>query len=318
MATKDIDYIPQEDEIEELRKRIIDRDNNEADSLRHANEELMPHFIYNSINLSGDRVSHVNTVRTLKKNDGIAEPTIKVAREIFGLRDAYRQMLVVADAPAVTTQQIAEIHKLFYQRIDEDTAGQIRPDTERRNYEAELNDFVQWLNNNENTECFHTAATAYRRYIYMHPFKGGNGHMARLILALTMHKYGYPAIIVPNKWKAEYDNLIKEYDEATFADFLRKCCFTSMNIVAANLGNTYSEHKTRHVRGINPETEILEYIRQHPGTKSIDMKKEFPKISYTKMTRIIRVLREEGKILFKGATKSGGYYAAETDSPTPQ
>jgi hypothetical protein len=41
------------------------------------------------------------------------------------------------------------------------------------------------------------------------------------------------------------------------------------------------------------------------------MKKQFPKISYTKMTRIIRALREEGKITFQGATKSGGYYAAE-------
>jgi hypothetical protein len=39
------------------------------------------------------------------------------------------------------------------------------------------------------------------------------------------------------------------------------------------------------------------------------MKKNFPKISYTKMTRILRLLREEGKIEFKGATKSGGYYA---------
>jgi hypothetical protein len=29
------------------------------------------------------------------------------------------------------------------------------------------------------------------------------------------------------------------------------------------------------------------------------------------MTRIIRALREEGKIIFKGATKSGGYYAGE-------
>jgi Fic family protein len=187
----------------------------------------------------------------------------------------------------------------------------LRPDTERRNYEAELNEYLQWLNANANTECFHTAATAYRRYIYMHPFKGGNGHLARMILALTMHKYGYPAIVVPNKWKAEYDSLIKNYDEDNFADFLRKCCLTTLNILAANLGTTYSERKTRHIRGINPETEILEYISRNPGIKSIQMKKQFPKISYTKMTRIIRALREEGKITFQGATKSGGYYAAE-------
>ena len=308
---KDIDYIPQDDEIEALRRRVLDRGSSEQESLRHANEELMSHFIYNSVNIAGDRISRVNTMRTLKTTDTLAEPTLKVANEILGLRDAYLYMLDVADAPAISSQNIVEMHRLYYCRIDNSTAGQIRPDTERRNYEAELNEYLQWLNANANTECFHTAATAYRRYIYMHPFKGGNGHLARMILALTMHKYGYPAIVVPNKWKAEYDSLIKNYDEDNFADFLRKCCLTTLNILAANLGTTYSERKTRHIRGINPETEILEYISRNPGIKSIQMKKQFPKISYTKMTRIIRALREEGKITFQGATKSGGYYAAE-------
>lgn len=308
---KDIDYIPQDDEIEELRQRILAAKDTEEESLRHANEELMTHFIYNSVNIAGDRVSRVNTMRTLKNIDSLADPTLKVALEILGLRDAYNKMLTIAEQSAIQTQDVADMHRLFYRRIDETAAGLIRPDTERRNYEAELNDFLQWLNDNHNTECFHTAATAYRRYIYMHPFKGGNGHLARLILALTMHKYRYPAIVIPNKWKAEYDSLIKNYDEDTFADFLRKCCLATLNIAVSNLGTTYSDRKTRHIRGINPETEILEHIRQNPGIKSIDMKKYFPKISYTKMTRIIRALREEGKIIFKGATKSGGYYAGE-------
>jgi Fic family protein len=216
---KDIDYIPQDDEIEELRQRILAAKDTEEESLRHANEELMTHFIYNSVNIAGDRVSRVNTMRTLKNIDSLADPTLKVALEILGLRDAYNKMLTIAEQPAIQTQDVADMHRLFYRRIDETAAGLIRPDTERRNYEAELNDFLQWLNDNHNTECFHTAATAYRRYIYMHPFKGGNGHLARLILALTMHKYRYPAIVIPNKWKAEYDTLIKNYDEDAFADF---------------------------------------------------------------------------------------------------
>lgn len=311
MRTKDIDYIPQDKEIEELRRRILDRNKDEADSLRRANEELMLHFIYNSINIAGEHVSRANIVCVLKAHNDLTGPVQEVDSEILGLRDAYSQMLTVADEPAITTQHIANIHRLYYRRIDKDAAGEIRPDTERRNYEAELNDFLQWLNGGQGVDCFHTAATAYRRYIYMHPFKGGNGHIARLILAFTMHKHGYPAIIIPYKWKAEYDKLIKNYEEDIFADFLRKCCLMSMSTLAANLRTTYSERKTRHVRGINPETEILDYIRQNPGIKSINMKKEFPKISYTKMTRILRTLREGGKIIFKGATKSGGYFAAE-------
>ncbi len=306
---KDIDYIPQDDEMEDLRKRILAARETEQESLRRANEDLMTHFIYNSVNIAGDRISRISTMRTLKSTDDLTEPSLKVAIEILGLRDAYQYMLDVADSPEILPQNLAEMHRLFYQRIDNATAGQCRPDTERRNYEAELIEYLQWLNANHGTDCFHTAATAYRRYIYMHPFNGGNGHLARMVLALTVHKYGYPAIVIPNKWKQEYDSLIKNYDEAMFADFLRKCCYTTMTTAAANLGTTYSERKTRHIRGINPEDEILDYIRQNPGIKSIQMKKNFPKISYTKMTRILRLLREEGKIEFKGATKSGGYFA---------
>ena len=306
---KDIDYIPQDDEMEELRKRVLESRSTERESLRRANEELMAHFIYNSVNLAGDRISRINTMRTLKSSDDLADPAIKVANEILGLRDAYQYMLQIADEREIKPQYITEMHRLYYRRIDNSTAGQCRPDTERRNYEAELTEYLQWLNANKDTDCFHTAATAYRRYIYMHPFKGGNGHLARMILALVMRKYNYPTIVMPNKWKSEYESLIKNYDEDIFADFLRKCCLASLNIAASALGTTYSDRKTRHVRGINPDAEILEYIRQNPGIKSIQMKKFFPKISYTKMTRIIRTLREEGMIEFKGATKTGGYYA---------
>ena len=308
---KDIDYIPQDDEMEELRRRILECRPTAGESLRHANEELMPLFIYNSINIAGDRISRVNTIKTLKTADDLAEPALKAANEILGLRDAYQKLLAIAAQPAVSVQDVAELHRLYYLRIDDTSAGHCRPDTEKRNYEAELIEFLDWLNSTHDTDCFHTSATAYRRYIYMHPFKGGNGHLARMVLMLTMHKYGYPAIVIPNKWKAEYDALIKNYDEASFADFLKKCAFSTMNTIAANLGSNYSDRKTRHIRGINPDDEILAHIRQNPGVKAIDMKKNFPKISYTKMTRILRTLREDGKIEFKGATKTGGYFAID-------
>ena len=308
---KDIDYIPQDDEMEDLRKRILAARETVQESLRHANEELMTHFIYNSVNLAGERSSRIQITRILKQEtDPSADlPSDKTTLAILGLRDAYNNMLDIADSPAITSEQVSELHRLYYTRIDDITAGHCRPDTEKRNYEAELNNFLEWFNGSHDADCFRSSAAAYRRYIYMHPFKGGNGHLARLILALKMFQHGYPAIVIPNKWKAEYDSLIKNFDEDTFANFLKKCSFFTMNIIVSKLGATYSDRKTRHIRGINPEDEILDYIRQNPGIKSIQMKKNFPKISYTKMTRILRLLREEGKIEFKGATKSGGYFA---------
>ena len=208
---KDIDYIPQDDEMEDLRKRILAARETEQESLRHANEELMTHFIYNSINLAGERSSRIQITRILKQEtDPSADlPFDKTTLAILGLRDAYNNMLDIADSPAITSEQVSELHRLYYTRIDDITAGHCRPDTEKRNYEAELNNFLEWFNGSHDADCFRSSAAAYRRYIYMHPYKGGNGHLARLILALKMFQHGYPAIVIPNKWKAEYDSLIK-------------------------------------------------------------------------------------------------------------
>ncbi len=311
MLSKDIDYIPHDGEIEELRKRVADIRETPRESLRQACNDILEGFVYNSVNIAGTRLSRTNTVAIIKASGEPVPDAPRATLEVLGLRDAYAKIPDIAFNEQIALSDIATLHSLLHVRIDAETAGHCRPDTERRNYEAELLSFLDWLNGCGGTEPFPTAATAYRRYIYMHPFKGGNGHLARLVLALTMLRQGFPPIIIPNKWKAEYDNLIKNFDEETFANFLKKCSFFTMNIITARHGGSYSDRKTRHIRGINPESDILEHIRQNPGVKSIEMKKSFPKISYTKMTRIIRALRESGKIEFKGATKSGGYYAAE-------
>ena len=56
--------------------------------------------------------------------------------------------------------------------------------------------------------------------------------------------------------------------------------------------------------GIN---DLLEYIRDNPGKRTNDLAKGINNSKRT-IERWIRILRDEGKIEFRGSKKTGGYY----------
>jgi ATP-dependent DNA helicase RecG len=57
-------------------------------------------------------------------------------------------------------------------------------------------------------------------------------------------------------------------------------------------------------------TRLLEYIRANPGLRIPDLSKKLHTPAKT-IERWIKALRKEQKIIFKGAPKTGGYFAAE-------
>ena len=52
---------------------------------------------------------------------------------------------------------------------------------------------------------------------------------------------------------------------------------------------------------------LLVFIENNPGTNVLTMEKNF-KVTQRTIERWIKILREENKIEFKGAPKTGGYY----------
>lgn len=300
------EYIPQLSEIEELRTKINNIKPTVEEAMEYINLELLPQFVYHCNTLSGNRTSKQNTKRILQdgpnEND---EKDMKSASEILGLRDAYMMMQNLEENP-ITTDDIASLHKTLHSPIDESTAGILRTEP-KKNFKKELREFVFWFNNND-LDAISFAAEAYGRYIFMHPFKGSNGRMARLIMNLAFLKRQFTTVIIPAKWKKEYEINIDEYDNRHFAEFIRKCIYFSQNLIINKKGNIYSDKKKRHIRGLNIEDDLIDYIQRNPGSKSIEIKKIFPKISYTKLQRILRSLTQARKIEFRGPTKTGGYY----------
>ncbi len=300
---KNDEYIPMLSEIEELRTKINKTKPSVDESLQYINSELQIQFVYHCNSISGNRSSKETTRRIITSGPADNEKDQKAINEILGLRDAYAMIQTMKD-DNLTTDSLTAIHKTLHGCIDESTAGVLRTDL-KINYAKELKEYAFWFNNN-NLDAISFASQAYSRYIFMHPFKGSNGRMARLLMNLAFLRREYSTVIIPAKWKKEYEKTID--DAAKFAEFIKKCIYFSQNLIINKKGNLYSENKKRHIRGLNMEDDILEYIKQNPGSKSIVIKQSLPKISFTKMQRILRSLALADKIEFIGPTKTGGYY----------
>lgn len=63
--------------------------------------------------------------------------------------------------------------------------------------------------NNKAIHPIEISAAFHKYFIYLHPFRDGNGRMGRLISNFILSKFGHPNIIIESKNKNEYINALK-------------------------------------------------------------------------------------------------------------
>lgn len=72
---------------------------------------------------------------------------------------------------------------------------------------ALMYDLIKWYNEAEEANRYtpiELATIFHYRYIRIHPFEDGNGRIARLLVNYTLHKHGWPMMVVKTKNKASY------------------------------------------------------------------------------------------------------------------
>ena len=78
-----------------------------------------------------------------------------------------------------------------------------------------MEDFAVWISSPE-AKSLHPIEYASRihcKLISIHPFRDGNGHVARLMMNLALCQEGYPIAVIPNAKRKEYiDALIYAQD----------------------------------------------------------------------------------------------------------
>lgn len=179
-------------------------------------------FTYSSNALEGNTLTISETKILLEDGITVGGRPLKDCYEAVGHGCAYDFMLELARQPdmSITEDTIKKLHRLFYQKVDIDQAGQYRsiqvyisgtdyippaPDEIPRL----MKHLADQIHSSQTTlHPVELGAMAHKRLVDIHPFIDGNGRTARLLMNLILVNAGYGVVSIPPVWRNDYINAL--------------------------------------------------------------------------------------------------------------
>ena len=177
---------------------------------------------YNSNAIEGNTLTQSETEMVLSQGITVAGKTLREHLEVIGHRDAmtYMEELVQLDTP-LGEREIKDLHSLILRPVNgadgRDEAGLYRTLDVRAagtNYvypphyrvRELMDEFDAWLRSDAATSLHPVAmaSEAHFRFVSIHPFRDGNGRVARLMMNLCLLRAGYPIAVISNARRADY------------------------------------------------------------------------------------------------------------------
>jgi excisionase family DNA binding protein len=190
--------------------------------VRKLQHQMEVEYVYNSNAIEG------NTL-TLRETQLILEEGVTVngrsLREHVEARNHPRALEYITK---LTRQELSEhnifvLHQLIMKRID-DQAGRYRMGEVRiaganfippPAYEIPhlMSDMLNWYNQNpDELRPIELASLLHHKFVYIHPFRDGNGRIARLLMNLHLLRHGYPVVTILNIDRKKYYDRLKRAD----------------------------------------------------------------------------------------------------------
>ena len=179
-------------------------------------------FTYSSNALEGNTLTISETKILLEDGITVGGRPLKDCYEAVGHGAAYDFMLELARQQdmCITEDTIKKLHRLFYQKVDDNQAGQYRsvqvyisgteyippaPD--------EIPQLMKHLTDQIRSSLgtlhpIELAAMAHKRLVDIHPFIDGNGRTARLLMNLILVNAGYGVVSIPPILRNDYINAL--------------------------------------------------------------------------------------------------------------
>ena len=198
-------------------------------------------FTYSSNALEGNTLTISETKILLEDGITVGGRPLKDCYEAVGHGAAYDFMLKLARQQdmKITEEIIRKLHRLFYQKVDAEQAGQYRsvqvyisgteyvppaPDEVPRLMEHLVN---QIFSSRTTLHPIELAAMAHKRLADIHPFIDGNGRTARLLMNLILVNSGYGVVSIPPIWRNDYINALsvsnRLNDMDAFSKLIAEC-----------------------------------------------------------------------------------------------
>lgn len=158
-------------------------------------------------------------------------------RDMFEAVDhakAYDYMFTLIRNKEITKNDILYLHKLFYKNIDEEFAGKYRdipvfisgsnyPVSKVEDIQSEMEDLCIWIiKGRKQYHPVEFAAILHKKFVFIHPFRDGNGRVARLVMNTALIQDGYLPALIPPILRGEYISLLEKAHavDSSFINFI--------------------------------------------------------------------------------------------------
>ncbi len=189
---------------------------------------------YSSNALEGNTLTESETKVLLEDGLTVGGKPLRDTFEALGHAKAYDFMFSLLGKHTIAEADILTMHKLFYSDIDKNAAGVYRQIpvfisgseyavSRAADIPDDMAELITW--ENERRADYHPvefAAQLHKRFVFIHPFKDGNGRLARLLMNTALIQSGYLLAIIPPILRHEYIALLEKAhkDDKPFVEFI--------------------------------------------------------------------------------------------------
>jgi len=206
----------------------------EGEMLNQVKEFYRVGLTWTSNALEGNSLTESETKVLIEDGLTVGGRPLKEMFEAVDHAKAYDYMFTLLGNKEIDEKDILYLHKLFYQNIDEDSAGKFRnipvfisgsnyPVTKVENITNEIDSLCKWIiTERKNFHPVVFAALVHKKFVFIHPFKDGNGRVARLLMNTALIQDGYLPALIPPILRTEYISLLEKAhkDDRSFIDFI--------------------------------------------------------------------------------------------------
>jgi Fic family protein len=222
-------------ELIDLYKATIDeRRPFEGELLRQIKEYYRIGLTWSSNALEGNTLTESETKILLEDGLTIGGKPLLYTFEAIGHAKAYDFMFTLLKSKTIIEKDVLTMHQMFYENIEKEYAGKYRdidvfisnskyPVTEPKGIQEEMDRLLQWIVTARNSvHPVKFAAQLHKRFVFIHPFKDGNGRIARLIMNTVLIQDGYLLAVIPPILRHEYVELLEKAhrDDKFFEQFI--------------------------------------------------------------------------------------------------
>lgn len=206
----------------------------EGDMLEQIKDYYRIGLTWTSNALEGNTLTESETKVLLEDGLTVGGKPLRDVLEAVDHAKAYDYMFTMLQSRSITEQTALRLHELFYRNIEPEYAGRYRdikviitgshhPTTAPEKLDREMGRLFEWVK--EEREHYHPVAFAaelHKRFVFIHPFKDGNGRVSRLLMNTALIQDGYLPVIIPPVLRMEYISLLERAheDAVPFIDFI--------------------------------------------------------------------------------------------------